>query len=705
MKILSWNCQGLGNPWTVRSLRNLVRGQAPMVCFLMETRLNKEGFDELCGDLPFPNRFIVKYPNTGGGLALIWKKEIQLDVVNYTANHILAKVVEDDGFVWFLSGFYGWPEAREKVKSWALIRQLGQIVEGSWMCIGDFNAILNSTEKLSKRPPDHYQMDAFREALDNCQLEDLGFRGYQYTWNNKWPGDVNTKQRLGRAMATTEWRVKFPRSIVTHLSSHASDHLPILLQVIGSKKVQQKERRRFQFEEAWLLHEDCEDVIKQAWESGGSGSSLLDLVKQKVAACASDLHAWGAPKTHPQAEEIKRLQRQIQQINEAEITEESKAEFLVASKNLDALLLKQEIYSAQRSRISWLKHGDKNTKFFHSKASQRKWRNYIQSIKNADDVWVEEEDDIAGVVVEYFENLFKAGTCERVEECLNTVTPKITPNMQNILSSTFSADEVKTALFQMGPPKAPGPDGMNAFFYQKFWHVVGDMVVNAVLDFLNFGHMVSEINSTYIVLIPKVKSPEKMSDFRPISLCNVIYKIISKVLANRLKQILPQIISPTQSAFVLGRLITDNVLVAYETLHTMQGRKIGKKGSLALKLDVSKAYDRVEWSFLKGIMVKLGFPDVWVDRVMCCVTTPSYYVLINGKTFGHITPSRGLRQGDPLSPYLFLLCTEGFTSLLHNAEMEGQIRGVSICRRAPKITNLLFADDSLIFCQATQNEV
>lgn len=137
----------------------------------------------------------------------------------------------------------------------------------------------------------------------------------------------------------------------------------------------------------------------------------------------------------------------------------------------------------------------------------------------------------------------------------------------------------------------------------------------------------------------------------------------------------------------------------------MHGRKTRKKGSLALKLDVSKAYDWVEWSFLKGIMIKLGFPEVWVDRVMCCVTTPSYSILINGKTYGHITPSRGLRQGDPLSPYLFLLCTEGFTSLLHKAEMEGQIRGVSICRRAPRITNLLFADDSLIFCQATQNEV
>ena len=135
---------------------------------------------------------------------------------------------------------------------------------------------------------------------------------------------------------------------------------------------------------------------------------------------------------------------------------------------------------------------------------------------------------------------------------------------------------------------------MNALFYQKFWHVVGDSVTVIVLDFLNSGNMVPDINHTNIVLIPKVKNPEKISDFRPISLRNVIYKIISKVLANRLKQVLPHVISPTQSVFVLGRLIMDNVLVAYETLHTMHCRKKGKKRSLALKLDISKAYDRVE---------------------------------------------------------------------------------------------------------------
>lgn len=196
-----------------------------------------------------------------------------------------------------------------------------------------------------------------------------------------------------------------------------------------------------------------------------------------------------------------------------------------------------------------------------------------------------------------------------MDECLNAITYKVSSDILNTLSNEFSADEVKLVLFQMGPTKAPGPDGVNALFYKNFWYIVGNDVTNIVLEFLNTSNMLSEINYTHIVLISKVKSPEKMSNFRHISLCNVIYKIIYKVLANKLKLILPQLISPIQSAFVPGRLITDNVLVAYETLHAMNGKKKGKKGALALKLDISKAYDKVEWSFFKGMMIKLGFPQ------------------------------------------------------------------------------------------------
>ena len=179
--------------------------------------------------------------------------------------------------------------------------------------------------------------------------------------------------------------------------------------------------------------------------------------------------------------------------------------------------------------MSWLKHGDRNTKFFHSKASQRRRMNYIKGIKNANGVWVEEVEEVVEVASDYFMNIFTAGTCDRIEECLNIVNHKITDDMLEVLSRPYSSEEIKAAFFQMGPTKVLGLDGMN---YQKFWHIVGIEVTDAVLDFLHFGNMLPDINYTHIVLIPRVKKSEKMADFRPISLCNVIYKIISKVLAN-----------------------------------------------------------------------------------------------------------------------------------------------------------------------------
>ena len=148
-------------------------------------------------------------------------------------------------------------------------------------------------------------------------------------------------------------------------------------------------------------------------------------------------------------------------------------------------------------------------------------------------------EEVAKVASDYFMNIFKAGSCDRMEECLNVVHQRLTTDMLEVLSKPYSREEVRVALFQMGPTKTPGPDGMNALFYQKFWHIVGNGVTDAVLDFLHTGNIVPDINYTHIVLIPKVKKLKKIANFRPISLCNVIYKIISKVLANRLKLILP----------------------------------------------------------------------------------------------------------------------------------------------------------------------
>ena len=181
----------------------------------------------------------------------------------------------------------------------------------------------------------------------------------------------------------------------------------------------------------------------------------------------------------------------------------------------------------------------------------------------------------------------------------------------------------------------------------------------------------------------------------------MIYKLAAKTLANRLKKIHPSIISETQSAFVNDRLITDNVLVAFEAVHHISQRKTGKTGEMALKLDMSKAYDRVEWVCLDKIMEKLGFHPRWQSLMMQCISSVTYSVKINGKPWGHITPSRGLHQGDPLSLYLFLLCAEGLSALTKKAVSDRVMEGVSICRGAPILSHLFFANDGIIFYKAS----
>ena len=196
----------------------------------------------------------------------------------------------------------------------------------------------------------------------------------------------------------------------------------------------------------------------------------------------------------------------------------------------------------------------------------------------------------------------------------------------------------------MNPYKAPRPDEFNALFFQKHWDIIGYDVCAAVLSVLEGHASPSMMNHTFPALIPKKLSPTLITEFRPISLCNVVYKLVTKVLSNRLKPWLPAIISPNQSAFTPGRLISDNILIAYEAFHAMhRDPRVG--GAMTLKLDMAKAYDRVEWEFLHGVMLRMGFRRPWIETVMRCVSSATFSVLINGAPSGHITQARGFAKG------------------------------------------------------------
>lgn len=213
------------------------------------------------------------------------------------------------------------------------------------------------------------------------------------------------------------------------------------------------------------------------------------------------------------------------------------------------------------------------------------------------------------------------------------------------------------ALFEMDPLKAPRIDRLHAQFYQSQWSVVGESLVLMVQKRFLTGEVEAFLNKTLIVLIPKVLGSEVVSHFRPINLCTVPYKVLTKVIVNRLKPLMPQLVAKNQTSFVGGRHIMDNVVVAQEVIHSTKIKK-GKKGWMAIKIDMEKAYDRLRWGFLEETLEKAKISHSVVHLILNCVSTSIIQVLWNGGFTNEFAPSRGVRQGNPLSPYLLILMME-----------------------------------------------
>ena len=335
--------------------------------------------------------------------------------------------------------------------------------------------------------------------------------------------------------------------------------------------------------------------------------------------------------------------------------------------------LMEETSWRQKSRETWLKEGDRNTGFFHRMANAHRRRNCLKSI-SINDRKLDKEAEIKEGLVNAFQNFLSAPGGWRpllLDIALNEIGYEEAARLEEI----FSEEEIWTAISGLNSEKAPGPDGFPLAFWSFSWDFVKNEVLGFFKEFHEQSRFVKHLNATFLVLIPKKQTVEDFKDLRPISLVGGLYKILTKVLANKIKRVLDKVISKSQNAFVEGRQILDAMLIANEIVDSSLRRK---ERGLICKLDMEKAYDIISWEFLYQAMGKMGFGSRWMSWIKWCISTASFSVLINGSPAGFFPSSKGLRQGDPLSPYLFVIGMETLSCLLNRATDGNYLSGTKI---------------------------
>ncbi|XP_011101787.1 uncharacterized protein LOC105179848 [Sesamum indicum] len=591
-------------------------------------------------------KWFVDYAFVGNRIWVAWdENEVDVHILEVGNQFMHCRVTNRaDSESIIITVVYGASEIADRRSLWSTLDILArQCTDDPWLVGGDFNAVRDMNEVCGASGDIRMAIEEFNASIQVAGLLPLPMQGEWYTWHNCSTSPRSLWKRLDRMLINDRWLARFPSLCYHSLMPRTSDHSPLVIH--GDR--QHQTRGMFRFDNYLTLSSEFIPSVQNIWNHTVIGVPMFAVTRKLKA--------------------LKPVFRQ-QRRKKGDLT-------------LNVHLAKGFLDEAQHLR----------------RVARR-----IMQINDDNGTTHTDPGEITNEFVRYYQNLLGGNRRQLPKDIrfLRSWTRHIltTEEEAGQLILAFSSEDVKQAVFDIAADKAPGPDGFSSGFFKAAWSVVGQEITMAVLDFFSTGKLLKQVNSTLFALIPKVHTPMTIGNFRPISCGNVLYKIIAKLLVQRLSMVLDKKISPCQRAFIPGRSIGDNIMLAQELFMGYNQARLPHR--CALKVDIRKAYDTVEWDFLLAVLQLFDFPLTFTRWIEECVTTTSFSIGLNGNPHGFFTGARGLRQGDPLSPYLFVLVMQvlhlGFLQLI---EQDRQFKYHWKCEPA-KVFQLGFADDLLLFSRA-----
>ncbi|XP_062075434.1 uncharacterized protein LOC133779496 [Humulus lupulus] len=516
----------------------------------------------------------------------------------------------------------------------------------------------------------HKELEDARNWLDLGLVEEMKLLGTFYTWSNNQEGDNRIYSKLDRVFVNEDWLDVFPSVIAVASWEVSFDHCAIFLKQSG------------------ISHPQFRSIVLTNWNKDlrikGSG---LDQVYWKLVRLKHDLKKFNWRIIGDVARSYEDCKTEFQKAR-SDLFSDPQNQILASAERVAFQRFKQQekIYGSnlrQKSKIEWIQFGNENSSYFHAYIKQWKRANRITSYISEDG----KVEDSYPKVISHFINHFKSvlgcsnKASGKVDYVITDLGPVLSVEDQLALIKPFSNKEVKTTLFCISSIKRPGPDSFGAGFFKSLWKDMGKEISKAVLEFFDSGIIPKAMNSTILTLIPKMDHPKTAADFRPITCCTTLYKCISKMLCYRVSGILPKLVNQNQGAFIKDRSLAHNVLILQDLLKGYK-RKYSSPRCL-MKIDLSKAYDSIDWDFLENLLKAFKFPDRFIRWIMTCMRGASYCLMLNGRLHGNFQGGKGLRQGDPISPLLFVIVMEYLTrSLLQAAKGKANSSSIHIIQHS-----------------------